>query len=131
MKTILCALMLLMLASPALALSGRWITQSGNFEIEIAPCGAALCGTAVKVLANHSMASVGAESSNVPSVGLQVLRDLQPDGDNRWYGHIYDRENGKTYRCRLTLLESGDLEVRPYIGLPLFGRSQIWRHAFD
>jgi uncharacterized protein (DUF2147 family) len=131
MKTVLSALMLLLIASPVHALSGRWITQSGNLEIEIAPCGEALCGTTVKILANHSMSSPGVEDSNPARPGLEVLRDLAPDGENRWDGHIFNRENGKTYRCRLTLLSSGDLEVRPYVGLPIFGQSQIWRRAFD
>ena len=133
MKAILLTLLIVLAASPAHALSGRWITQSGNLEIEIAPCGDALCGTAVKVLANHSMSNPGVEMANtgVPALGLKVLRDFVPDGDNRWSGHLYDRENGKTYRCRMTLLDSGALEIHPYIGLPLFGQSQIWQRAFD
>jgi uncharacterized protein (DUF2147 family) len=133
MKTLLSAMMLVLIASPVYALSGRWITQSGNLEIEIAPCGDALCGTAVKVLANHSMSQPGVEMANagVPALGLKVLREFVPDGDNRWYGHIFDRENGKTYRCRMTLLESGALEIRPYVGLPLFGKTQIWQRALD
>jgi uncharacterized protein (DUF2147 family) len=133
MKTLLSALMLVLVASPVYALSGRWITQSGNLEIDIAPCGDALCGTAVKVLANHSMSQPGVEMANAgaPALGLKILRDFVPDGDNRWYGHIFNRENGKTYRCRMTLLDSGALEIRPYIGLPLFGQSQIWPRALD
>ncbi|WP_241027170.1 DUF2147 domain-containing protein [Variovorax sp. RKNM96] len=35
---------------------GRWITANGNLEVEVAPCGAALCGTVTKVLGNRSMA---------------------------------------------------------------------------
>jgi uncharacterized protein (DUF2147 family) len=133
MKLALFALLLILAASPAYALTGRWITQSGNLEIEIAPCGDALCGTAVKVLANNSMSNPGSQMTNAaaPALGLKVLKDLIPDGDNRWSGHIFNRENGKTYRCRMTLLDSGDLEVRPYIGLPLFGQTQVWRRALD
>jgi hypothetical protein len=75
MKTILLTLLIVLAASPAHALSGRWITQSGNLEIEIAPCGDALCGTAVKVLANHSMSNAGAEMADtgIPALGLKVL----------------------------------------------------------
>ena len=132
MKTILFALLMVLCAAPVHALTGRWVTQSENLEIEIAPCGDALCGTAVKVLGNRSMANPDVDMPNPPpTLGLKVLRDLTPDGENRWYGHIYNRENGKTYRCRMTLLESGDLEIRPYLGLPIFGKTQIWRRAFD
>jgi uncharacterized protein (DUF2147 family) len=133
MKAILFTLLIVLAASPAHVLSGRWITQSGNLEVEIAPCGDALCGTAVKVLANHSMSNPGAEMADtgVTALGLKVLRDFVPDGENRWSGHLYDRENGKTYRCRMTLRDTGELELRAYVGLPLFGQTQIWRRAFD
>ena len=132
MKVITLVLLVLLAASPAHALSGRFITQSGNLEVEIAPCGDALCGTAVKVLGNHSMSNPRAEMADtgVPALGLKVLRDFVAAGDNRWYGHVFDRENGKTYRCRLRLLETGDLEVHPYVGLPIFGQTQIWHRAF-
>jgi uncharacterized protein (DUF2147 family) len=77
------------------------------------------------------MSRPGVEMANTgaPAFGLEVLSDFVPDCDNRWYGRIYDRENGKTYRCRMTLLDSGALEIRPYIGLSLFGQSQIWQRA--
>jgi uncharacterized protein (DUF2147 family) len=131
MKIASMALLLVLLASPGYALSGRWITQSGNLEIEIAPCGDALCGTAVKILANHSMSNPAMEAPEQPALGLKVLRDFVPDGENLWYGQIYNRENGKTYRCRMTLLSPDQLEIRPYVGLSFFGKTQIWRRAFD
>ena len=59
MKGALVSLLLCVLASTAYGQTGRWITASGNLEIEIAPCGQALCGTVVRVLANNSMSSSG------------------------------------------------------------------------
>ena len=129
MKGLGIVLLLVLFASPAHALSGRWITASGNLEIEIAPCGDALCGTAVKILNNRSMSDASVQMTGHPALGLQILRAFTPDGENRWRGYIYDRENGKTYRCRMTLLSADQLSVRPYIGLPLFGQTQIWRRA--
>ena len=42
-------------------------------------------------------------------------------------GEILDPENGKIYRAKMTLLDGGKkLEVRGFIGVSLFGRSQIW-----
>src|SRR5215469_616990 len=131
MKRLSIVVLLLLLASPAHALSGRWITASGNLEIEIAPCGEALCGTAVQVLNNRSMSNPNVQMADRPALGLKILRDFTPDGDNQWRGYIYDRENGKTYRCRMTLLDENQLSVRPYIGIPLIGQTQIWRRALD
>lgn len=135
-------------AAPALL--GRWVTASGNLEVEIAPCGHAqpqsqpqsLCGTVTRVLGKRSMARDG-EMQPVdarPAVGMQILRGLTlAEGENLqasgapWFGEIYNRENGRTYRCRVHLGtaegEGGELVVRPYVFTPLFGQTQHWQRA--
>jgi uncharacterized protein (DUF2147 family) len=114
---------------------GRYLTQSGNFEVELAPCGDALCGKVSKVIANHSMSRPGeamqAADARDPT-GLQLLLNFVADGDGasaptQWRGEIYNRENGKTYACLMSLDERGDLVLRPYVGLPLFGKTQVWQ----
>jgi len=37
-----------------------------------------------------------------------------------------DPENGKDYKCRITIADDGTLKVRGYIGLPALGRTQTW-----
>jgi uncharacterized protein (DUF2147 family) len=119
---------------------GRWITASGNLEIEIAPCGAALCGTVTKVLANNSMSRSGepmVPADPRPALGMKLLLDLVPDeGDTpprTWRGQIYNRENAKTYRCRAEIEArpnaQSELVLRAYVGLPLFGQTQRWSRA--
>ncbi|HWD18223.1 MAG TPA: DUF2147 domain-containing protein [Verrucomicrobiae bacterium] len=62
-----------------------------------------------------------------PIAGIEFLTDFTYAGDNLWEkGKIYDPEVGKTYKCRMTLLNSNTLEVRGYIGLPLLGRTVTW-----
>lgn len=42
-------------------------------------------------------------------------------------GSILDPSNGKVYRSYMRLRDDGSkLEVRGYVGVPLFGRSQTW-----
>jgi hypothetical protein len=41
-------------------------------------------------------------------------------------GRIYDPDNGKTYKCKMTLKEGGILHVRGYIGISALGRTTIW-----
>lgn len=67
----------------------------------------------------------------VQGVGLKVLRDFVPVAENEWQGEIYNRENGKTYRCKMTLQSPDELSIHPYIGLPIFGKTQIWKRAAD
>jgi uncharacterized protein (DUF2147 family) len=113
---------------------GRWLTESGNLEVDIAPCSQALCGTVVRVLANRSMSNPKVESAPVdsrPALGLKILTEFTPSGDGEWQGHIYNRENGKTYSCLMALAAPDRLNIRPYIGLSLFGKTQIWRRVAD
>lgn len=110
-------------ASPA----GTWLTASRNLEIAIAPCGAALCGDVVRVLANTTMMAQGKASTAPPArVGLRILSDLRRDGA-AWRGKIYNRENGRTYDCTVRVLAGHQLEVRPYVVTPLIGQTQIWQ----
>jgi uncharacterized protein (DUF2147 family) len=38
-----------------------------------------------------------------------------------------DPKNGKIYKCKITPSEDGrSLEVRGYLGVSIFGRSQTW-----
>lgn len=66
-------------------------------------------------------------------VGMVILEGLRADRDNpgRWNGgEILDPHNGKTYKSTIHLTNKNQkLNVRGYIGLPLFGRSQIWNRV--
>jgi len=108
---------------------GVWLTASGNLQVEIAPCRDALCGVAVKVLANNSMAHAGAAAAPPPQVGLKILSDLKPASTGTWRGHIFNRENGKTYDCIVEPQGADALKVRAYVVLPLFGKDQVWRRV--
>ncbi|MFI5316069.1 MAG: DUF2147 domain-containing protein [Myxococcota bacterium] len=111
-------------ASPGI--EGQWRTSSGNVEVEIKACGAALCGTIVRVLSNKSMADPSVDLGAKPALGLVVLSNFLPAGDGSFEGFIYDREAVQTYRCNLALDGAGRLVVRGYVGWPMFGRSQLW-----
>jgi len=64
---------------------------------------------------------------NTPIIGLQVLKGFEYDGDGEYSGGtIYDPENGKTYKCKMTLKDNDHLDVRGYIGLPALGRTENW-----
>lgn len=122
---------------------GQWVTASGNLEVEVAPCGAALCGTVTKVLANRSMSRDGAPMEAVdsrPALGMTLLKDFVPvqadEGNappSQWTGEIYNRENGKTYRCQMSLHTAPngatELVLHAYVGIPLFGKTQRWQRV--
>lgn len=114
-------------ADPQLAV-GRWLTESGNLEIDIAPCGARLCGTVSKVLSNRSMSDPRKQMTPVDGrspMGMTILSEFTLDG-SVWKGRIYNRENGKTYDCLMTVAGRDTLRIRGYKLLPVLGKTQIW-----
>jgi uncharacterized protein (DUF2147 family) len=67
------------------------------------------------------------EQKGKPVVGLQILWDLQKDGDGWSGGTILDPANGKTYKCLMSVEDGGTkLKVRGFMGVSLLGRTQYW-----
>ena len=63
-----------------------------------------------------------------PIIGMTILSGLKKDGNEYTGGEILDPAKGKVYKSKATLRDGGQkLEVRGYIGAPMFGRSQVWQ----
>jgi uncharacterized protein (DUF2147 family) len=51
-------------------------------------------------------------------------------GDLTWEkGTIYDAENGSNYLCTIKMTDNNTLDVRGYIGVALFGRTDVWKRV--
>lgn len=65
-----------------------------------------------------------------PILGLELMRGFRFDADDGKLvdGRIYDPKSGNEYRCKLTLKDSGVLEVFGYkkVGLVKLGRNTTW-----
>ncbi len=60
--------------------------------------------------------------------GLENLRDFDYVSKNTWEnGRIYDPKTGNDYACEMKLVNDNTLEVRGYIGVSLFGRTDVWK----
>jgi uncharacterized protein (DUF2147 family) len=63
-----------------------------------------------------------------PLKGLENLRDFVFKGENKWEeGRIYDPKTGNDYSCEMKLVDENTLEVRGFIGVSLFGRTDVWK----
>ena len=135
-RTIIIAILAGLLASgPAFAqttgIQGVWVTHTGNAEVQIARCGTAFCGTVTKVMANRAMASASESKAPPLKVGQKIISDIVPDQDH-WRGHIYNREDGSTYDCLLSVDRGGAaLKLRVYRLFPIFGKDLVWPRAAD
>lgn len=64
---------------------------------------------------------------NKPVMGMQILWGMRKDGAAWTDGHILDPETGNIYRCTISLENAGKiLQVRGYIGVSIFGRTERW-----
>ncbi len=112
---------------------GYWLTDDGDAKIEIFKEGGEYHGKIVwlreplndegkpKTDTNNPDAS----RRNDPVIGLRLVSGFEFDDDQWEDGEIYDPKDGKTYSCRMRL-KKGKLEVRGYVGMPMFGRTVIW-----
>lgn len=64
-----------------------------------------------------------------PFLGLFVAWGLKPDGDSWSGGTILDPDSGDTYRCTMKVVDGTTLDVRGYVGISLFGRTQRWKRT--
>ncbi|MFT7034969.1 MAG: hypothetical protein ACJA2S_003489 [Cyclobacteriaceae bacterium] len=62
------------------------------------------------------------------TMGMEIIRNMEKDGDEYSGGDILDPENGNVYRCKLWI-EEGKLMVRGYVAF--FFRTQEWVKTSD
>jgi uncharacterized protein (DUF2147 family) len=68
-----------------------------------------------------------ASKRNNPLLGMVMVWGFTYSGDNLWEnGFIYDPRDGKTYKCKMTLKKKDVLDVRGFIGISLFGKTNTW-----
>lgn len=114
-----------------------WFTKDNKSKVQIYKCGEMICGKFVwlkEPLDDSGKPKIDKNNEDEdqrgkPIIGLVMLKDFVEDmhDNHKWVGGtIYDPENGKTYSSQMTLENDSTLNVRGYVGIPLFGRSQEW-----
>jgi uncharacterized protein (DUF2147 family) len=130
---------LVALAPPAGAASvaspqGEWLTEDKDAALSIGDCGGQLCGRIIwmerftdrrgAILVDDMNPDPAKHNRRI--CGLMVMTDLAPSASESWEGHVYNPKDGRTYRAKITMLSRDALKIRAYIGVPMFGRTQIW-----
>ena len=58
--------------------------------------------------------------------GIEMFWGFSFDDDEWSGGQIYDPVSGKTYKSYMSLDGKDTLNLRGYVGIPLFGRTSVW-----
>ena len=71
------------------------------------------------------------DKKNQPIEGMQFIWGVERTAEGEWEdGQILDPESGTVYTSTITIADdTNELEVRGYVGISLFGRSQTWQRA--
>lgn len=134
-KFILCIALLSanVLASPIV---GKWQTideETGNVDsiVTIDIIDNKLQGRVSQLLDptapdNAVCEKCSGDLKDTPIVGLKILSGFDCKKRQCKNGKIVDPRSGKVYSSKLKLKNDNTLDVRGYIGSPMFGQSRIW-----
>ncbi|WP_294303929.1 DUF2147 domain-containing protein [uncultured Chryseobacterium sp.] len=115
-------------------IEGKWKTiddetKQAKSIVEIYKKGDQYYGKVSQLLikpANPNCTECKDDRKNKPILGLEIIRGLKKEGNEFTGGTITDPKSGKTYKC--TIKREGDkLNVRGYLGISAFGRTQTWQ----
>ncbi|ADB42401.1 DUF2147 domain-containing protein [Spirosoma linguale] len=111
------------------AILGEWLSPKKDSRIFIYKQGAAYFG---KIMWGTGGSAKDEKNPNPALrsrdlIGAVILNDFTFDGSDTWQnGTIYDPRDGKTYSCKMTLKDPAHLNIRGYVGVSLFGRTEVW-----
>jgi uncharacterized protein (DUF2147 family) len=126
-------------ADPATSPVGVWTTiddKTGQprTEVTLSETNGVVNGRITKFLdPNANQAAVcgkcadGDARKDKPVMGMMILTGLKKTGEEWAGGQILDPTEGKVYSAKIKLIEGGKkLEMRGFVGTPMFGRTQTW-----
>jgi uncharacterized protein (DUF2147 family) len=119
-------------AAPTAGVRGDWQTTT-NSIVQIAPCGAQVCLTVVRLAPTApettDRQNPDAALRNRALCGLTVGTGFaQSDPNHLTDGYLYDPRTGHTYRGTITA-DGNTLHLHGYVGISLFGRSETWHRV--
>lgn len=107
---------------------GDWVPAAGDSLIRI-ECDATVTVTLVALRGGDPVRDTENPSAALRGrllAGLTLGEGFTFDGEAWTGGKLYDPGSGNTYNARLRLRDADRLEVRGYVGLPAFGRTEVW-----
>lgn len=114
---------------------GKWLTENERAVIEIKSCDShrSLCGEIYWIIDGGMQYDTENEDEikrGQPLCGLTILHGFEKSDNldqEEWIdGKIYKADDGDIYNASLSLVDENRLRVHGYVGIPLFGKTQMW-----
>ena len=122
-------------------LVGVWLTGKKDGQVKIENLGGKYFGKIVwlKAPMDSTTGKMQLDKNNpekslryYPVKGLRILKDFEFIEKGVWEeGTIYDPDNGKSYSCNITMNNKNTINIRGYIGISIFGRTDVWTRFID
>lgn len=125
----LTSLNLLAQTSEADKIIGTYETEEKNGQVQIYKSGDKYFGKLIWIDEPDALDENNPDKSkrNNKVLGMVILTNFVYLGDGVYgEGKLYDPDSGNTYSGKMTLQSNGDLKMRGYVGISLFGRNSYW-----
>ena len=114
-------------------MTGTWLTAQGEAHIKLAKCNAKVCATIVwiknPVDAKTGKPPVDDKNPDPAKRGRKIMGmrifAMEQDATGSWTGPIYNADDGRTYKGRLSPRGDSELEVQGCADNNLCG-SEVW-----
>lgn len=115
---------------------GLWLVEEGDGVFFVGPCVSAdpvpaseegknqLCGWLVGM--DYEGADPPKDIWGRSECNLALITGMYPVDSGKWRGHVLDPRSGHVYNANLWLDKDGNLKLRGYVGIPLFGQTATW-----
>lgn len=104
---------------------GIWATKENDGAFKIYSCGQYLCGRFVGMLYTTPLPPNSKKGNS--QCNFLMLRNFTPDASGkRWLGRIFDPRDEQGYDAKIWVSDKGELKVRGYLGISLFGETHTW-----
>ena len=107
---------------------GIWLVPKGDAKVMIMKCGETICGKITWLKTPEDLDTKNPDPAKRKNkiLGMSMLWGFSFKA-NEWVGgQIYDPDSGNTYKCKMWMINANKLNVKGYVGIPLFGRSEVW-----
>jgi uncharacterized protein (DUF2147 family) len=120
------------LAAPSAdSVIGQWMTETRHGIVNIQRCGPSICGTLITsdgIKANPTLKDANNKDDKLRERALKGVTMLQgfSQSDGMWDGGtIYNAEDGRIYKARITPVDANTLKLRGCVFVPLC-KTQTW-----